>query len=204
MKIKTILMTALLGFFVFAACKNEQKKDEMTTGTETPKVETNDGPKEEKRSEVVNEQSVADVVEGSEKHTTLLEAMKGAGIVVKLDSENPYTIFAPTNAAFDDLPQKTVDNWMKPENSEELEGVLSYHIVPGNVDSEKLRDLIKNNEKNEYTLVTANDGKLKATVNDAGNVILTGTNGRESTVVKADMEASNGVVHSINTVLMRK
>lgn len=209
MKIKSILMTIFLGIFVFTSCQDNKKKDEMNNEMNDPNMEMSEGADDEKMmdegmNDASNEKSVADVVEGSEKHTTLLAAMKDAGIVVKLDGETAYTVFAPTNAAFEALPKGTIDDWMKPENSEDLEGVLSYHIVPGNVDSAKLTELIKSSENQEYVLVTANDGKLTATINDAGNVILTDASGGQATVVAADMEASNGVVHSINGVLMRK
>ncbi len=91
---------------------------------------------------------------------------------------------------------------MKPDNKEQLEGVLSYHIVPGNVDSNKLKELIENND-GTYELVTANDGKLEASINDAGEIILTDGRGKKAKVVEADKKGQNGVIHSIDTVLMR-
>lgn len=210
MKIKNFLMLAVFTLFVFTACQDNKKKDSMENGMEKDNTEmndlTNDGMDEEAQAEVekTDTKTVADVIEGGEKYGTLLAAMKEAGVIVELDGTDQYTVFAPTNSAFEELPSGTIEKWMEPKNSEELEGVLSYHIVPGNVDKAKLIDLIEKSDKGEYVLVTANDGKLKATINKAGNVILTDAAGGEATVVAVDNTASNGVVHSINSVLMRK
>lgn len=205
MKIRNNLMILAMVLFAFTACKNNEKNANDAEGTFNEDMEMSD-PQEQVETPVEKEvtTTVVDVVKGSEKHSTLLAAMEDAGIIVKLEGANPYTIFAPTNAAFEDLPKGTIDDWMKPENSEELEGVLSYHLIPGKVDSAKLKDLIGNGENGEYVLVTANDGKLTATINDAGNIILTDASGGKATIMVADMNASNGVVHSIDSVLMRK
>lgn len=186
--------------------KNNDAMNESTTemNQRTDEDENNWSEDDRKSNEEMKTgPTVAEVVESSEEHSTLLSAMKEAGIIVKLEGPDEYTVFAPTNSAFEDLPKGTINDWMKPDNAEELEGVLSYHIIPGLVDSAKLKDLIKSNN-NKYVLVTGNDGKLTASMNDAGNIILTDAAGKQATIVSVDMKASNGVVHSINRVLMRK
>ncbi len=210
--LKNLMLLAFMGI-VFFSCKDNNKKDhnddavnmdptEMNKMDSVDENRTND--KRNDANNMENGPTVADVVESSDEHSTLLKAMKEAGIIVKLDGPDEYTVFAPTNSAFSELPKGTINDWMKPENSEKLEGVLSYHIIPGRVDSAKLKDLIKESKDHKYVLVTGNDGKLTATMNDAGNVILTDGMGKQATVVSLDMNASNGVVHSINRVLMRK
>lgn len=211
MRIKNFLLLATVTLFAFTSCQDNKKEDKTNDMNATDNTEMNE-PSDESNGMATDTEteppmennSVADVIKGSEKHATLLKAMDEAGIIVKLSGTDEYTVFAPTNAAFDELPKGTIADLMKPENSEKLEGILSYHIVPGNVDSAKLTDLIKSSENGKYELVTANDGKLTASINKAGNVILTDAAGGEATVVAADMTASNGVVHSINSVLMRK
>lgn len=205
MKIKQFLLMGILTSFVFVSCRDDNKKDDMETGMEETEMGQMEDPNMDLETEDTMETTtVADIAMGSEKHTTLVSAIKGAGMAMKLNSEGPWTVFAPTNEAFEELPDGTLDNLMKPENSEKLEAILSYHIVPGNVDSAKLKDLIKSNESGKYELVTANDGTIWASINDAGTVILTDGSGSEIAVVAADMRASNGVVHSIDGVLMRE
>ena len=138
----------------------------------------------------------------SKDHTTLVAAVKAAQLDVMLKTEGPYTVFAPSNDAFDRLPKGTVDTLLKPENKEKLTDVLSYHVVPGDVTSAKLTELIKANN-GFYMLKTANDGELRAEINNAGNITLTDGRGKKSTITAADLDASNGTVHVVNTVMMR-
>lgn len=208
MKISKILMITFLFLLAFTSCQDNKKKDSAGDGMNEDNTQMNvpaeEGAAMEKEEKLTNEMTVSRVIEASEEHETLLAAMKSAGIIVRLNGTDIYTVFAPTDAAFGNLPNGTIDDLMKPENAEKLEGILSYHIIPGKVDSAKLIDLIKSGENGKYVLETANDGKLTATINEAGNIILTDTSGGQATVVAADMIASNGVVHSINSVLMRK
>lgn len=205
--IKKLLFLTMMSVLLFSCKDNAEKTDSDENSMNMEKTEMNQITNGENEgqiaSKVEDESTVADVMKESKNHSTLLKAMEKAGIIVKLSGTDEYTVFAPTNSAFDELPSGTINDWMKPENSEELEAVLSYHIIPGKVDSEKLKDLIKSNH-NKYVLVTGNDGELTATLNDAGNIILTDAAGNQSTVISLDMRASNGVVHSINRVLMRK
>ncbi|WP_194850975.1 fasciclin domain-containing protein [Nonlabens antarcticus] len=132
--------------------------------------------------------------------TTLVAAVKQAGLVETLNSEGPFTVFAPTDDAFAALPDGTVDGLLKPEMKEQLSGLLTYHVVSGNVDAASLIKMIEENN-GKATLDTVNGGKLTAEVVD-GEVVLTDAKGGKATVIIADVKQSNGVVHAIDAVLM--
>lgn len=202
-------MLALVSLFTFASCQDEKKdkvnENEMDTEVEMNEneMDANETSMEAEKEAEKTEMNLAQITMNSNKHTTLVSAVQGAGMVAKLESEGPFTIFAPTNEAFNKLPKGTVESLMKPESKEKLEGVLSYHIIPGEVDSKKLVDLINSNENKKYTIVTANDGKIDATIED-GKVMLTDAKGNKATVTDVDLKGSNGYVHSIDAVLMRE
>jgi len=146
--------------------------------------------------------TIVDVAVSNENFTTLVAAVKAAGLVETLSSEGPFTVFAPTNAAFEKLPAGTVENLLKPENLEKLKGLLTYHVVSGKFEAAAVIDAInKNNGK--FTVETVQGGKIDLSLKD-GNVILTDANGKTSTVAIPDVAASNGVIHAIDTVVMPK
>jgi uncharacterized surface protein with fasciclin (FAS1) repeats len=145
---------------------------------------------------------IVDVAVGSKDHTTLAAAVTAAGLVETLKGKGPFTVFAPTNAAFAKLPAGAVDNLLKPENKSTLAAVLTYHVVAGNIDAKGVLAAIKNG-KGKAVLTTVAGGKLTAAVED-GKVILTDENGGKSTVTVTDLKASNGIIHVIETVLMPK
>ncbi|MDC7806776.1 fasciclin domain-containing protein [Luteimonas sp BLCC-B24] len=144
-----------------------------------------------------------DVVDGaiaSPDHTTLVAAVQAAGLVDTLKGTGPFTVFAPTNAAFDKLPAGTVDGLLEPAAKDQLTSVLTYHVVAGNVDAAELTRQIEVGG-GSATLTTVQGGTLTARV-DGGNVVLTDAKGGTSTVTAADLRQSNGVIHVIDTVLM--
>jgi len=143
---------------------------------------------------------IVDVAAGSKAHTTLVAAVKAADLVATLKSKGPFTVFAPTNDAFANLPAGTVDNLLKPENKATLAGILTYHVVAGKLNAKAVLAAIKKG-KGKAVLTTVAGGKLTGTVEN-GKVILTDAKGGKSTVTATDLEASNGVVHVIDTVLM--
>lgn len=147
-------------------------------------------------------QNILGVAVGSKDHTTLVAALKAAGLVETLQGAGPFTVFAPTNAAFDKLPKGTVETLLMPENKATLSGILTYHVVAGNVDAATLTGLIK---KSNGTAVvkTVNGQELKASVVD-GKVIITDAKGGKATVVAADLKASNGVIHVTDAVSLPK
>jgi uncharacterized surface protein with fasciclin (FAS1) repeats len=132
--------------------------------------------------------TVVDNAIGSPDHTTLVAAVQAAGLVETLMGEGPFTVFAPTNAAFAALPAGTVEGLLKPEAKADLTAILTYHVVAGNVMSGDLSD--------GQMVTTLNGKQLKVTIKD-GNVMIGG-----ATVVAADLAGSNGVVHVIDKVLL--
>lgn len=132
--------------------------------------------------------------------STLVTAVKAAGLVDTLNSAGPFTVFAPTNDAFDKLPAGTVDTLVKPENKEQLTKVLTYHVVKGTYDAKKLAKEIKKGH-GTATLTTVEGEPLKVTM-DGSNVKITDAKGGSATVTTADVYQSNGVVHVIDAVLM--
>ncbi|MEO6316332.1 MAG: fasciclin domain-containing protein [Chitinophagaceae bacterium] len=145
---------------------------------------------------------IVDIAAGSADHSTLVAAVKAADLMTTLKGKGPFTVFAPTNEAFANLPAGTVDNLLKPENKATLAGILTYHVVSGNLDAKTvLAAISKGNGKAELTTVAG--GKLVAGL-EAGKVVLTDEKGGKATVTATDLKASNGVIHVIDAVLMPK
>ena len=143
---------------------------------------------------------IVDNAVNSKDHTTLVAAVKAAGLVDTLKSKGPFTVFAPTNAAFDKLPEGTVGTLVKPENKATLTKILTYHVVAGKFDSKKIMKAIKKgNGKAMFKTVAG--GMLTATM-QGNNLILTDEKGGTSMVTIADVKQSNGVIHVVDTVLM--
>jgi uncharacterized surface protein with fasciclin (FAS1) repeats len=136
----------------------------------------------------------------SKDHTTLVAAVKAAGLVETLESAGPFTVFAPTNEAFDKLPAGTVDNLVKPENKATLTKILTYHVVAGRISAADLMAKIKEgNGKAE--LKTVEGGTLTAMMKGK-KIYLVDEKGGQSWITIADVFQSNGVIHVVNTVLM--
>ena len=136
----------------------------------------------------------------SKDHTTLVAAVKAAGLVDTLSGPGPFTVFAPTNAAFAKLPAGTVDNLVKPENKETLTTILTYHVVSGAMDSKAIAKAIKAGG-GKAVLKTVQGGELTATMG-GGKLKLIDAKGGASTVTIKDVKQSNGVIHVVDTVLM--
>lgn len=138
----------------------------------------------------------------SKDHTTLVAAVKAAGLVETLESKGPFTVFAPTNEAFDKLPAGTVDNLVKPESKTTLTKMLTYHVVAGKLDSKELMKWIKKG-KGTATLTTVQGGKLWVMAKD-GKLWLKDEKGSVAQITISDVYQSNGVIHVIDTVVMPK
>jgi uncharacterized surface protein with fasciclin (FAS1) repeats len=138
----------------------------------------------------------------SKDHTTLVAAVKAAGLVETLQSAGPFTVFAPTNAAFDMLPAGTVETLIKPENKAKLTGILTYHVVAGKMDANALKAKIKEG-KGTAELNTVAGGKLWVMKKD-GKLWLKDENGGIAEITIPDVYQSNGVIHVINHVLLPK
>lgn len=143
---------------------------------------------------------VVDVAISSKDHTTLVAAVKAADLVTTLKSAGPFTVFAPTNKAFSNLPKGTLDNLLKPESKATLSGILTYHVVAGNLDAAAVVAAIKAGN-GKAVLTTVNGEKLTATL-DGKKVILTDAKGGKATVTVTDLKGTNGIVHVIDAVLL--
>jgi uncharacterized surface protein with fasciclin (FAS1) repeats len=137
----------------------------------------------------------------SKDHTTLVAAVKAAGLVETLQGIGPFTVFAPTNQAFAKLPQGTVETLLKPENKNMLTSVLTYHVVSGKYDSEAIAKAIKSG-KGTAELKTVSGGKLWLMMNGSRNVILKDEKGNYANISIYDVNQSNGVIHVIDSVVM--
>ncbi len=145
---------------------------------------------------------IIDNAVNSKDHTTLVAAVKAAGLVETLKGPGPFTVFAPTNDAFAALPPGTVDSLLKPENKAMLTTVLTYHVVPGKWDAAAISKMISDG-KGQATIKTVAGGSLKASAK-GGKVMLADEKGGMATVTTADVYQSNGVIHVIDKVLLPK
>ena len=138
----------------------------------------------------------------SADHTTLVAAVKAAGLVDTLAGDGPFTVFAPTNEAFEKLPAGTVDTLLKPENKDQLAKVLTCHVVAANALSDAIGQMIADDGGN-HPVPTVGGCTLQAKM-DGDNITLTDENGNVATVTIADVKQSNGVIHVIDTVVLPK
>ncbi len=136
----------------------------------------------------------------SKDHTTLVAAVKAGGLVDTLEGPGPFTVFAPTNEAFDKLPAGTVDTLLKPENLDQLKKILTYHVVAGRLTEKDIAKQIKAGG-GKATLTTVEGGTLTAMM-QGGKLVLTDQKGGTATVTIANVFQSNGVIDVVDTVLM--
>jgi len=170
-----------------AACAGEAAED--TSADETAIAE-----------EATAAGNIVEVAQGDESFSTLVAAVTAADLGTVLSGDGPFTVFAPANDAFAKLPEGTVEK-LTTEDVDTLTAILQYHVVEGNVDAATLTDAITAAGDDGYTVTTVGGGTFTATVVD-GAVVLTDAAGNTSTVTATDVEASNGVIHVIDTVLM--
>jgi len=191
--VKKISAFVLLGMITISC--GQKKEGESTEMTDSTAVAMDSAA-------VVETPNIVGVAAANADFSTLVTAVTAAGLVETLSSEGPFTVFAPNNAAFAKLPEGTVETLLKPENLDKLKAVLTYHVVSGKFDAATVIDAInKNNGK--YTVTTVQGGTIVLSLTD-GKVILTDANGGTSTVILADVAASNGVIHAIDSVVMPK
>lgn len=184
-KLMLLTLLAAFGFFtVNAQCSSSKSKAKAMKASyqETP--------------------DVVDIAVKSPDHTTLVAAVKAAGLVETLKSDGPFTVFAPTNAAFDALPEGTVSTLLKPENKSALTNVLTYHVISGKLDSKAVVNAIKQGG-GKAEVKTVSGGMLTAMIK-GGEVYLQDEKGRMAKITAVDLEGSNGVIHIIDTVVLPK
>jgi len=143
---------------------------------------------------------VANAVNSTD-HTTLVAAVKAAGLVDTLNGPGPFTVFAPVNAAFAALPAGTVDTLLKPENKQALTKVLTYHVVAGSYDAARLRQLIRAGN-GEASLKTVEGETLKFSMNGPANIAVRDGKGDVADITITDVRQSNGIIHVIDHVLL--
>ncbi len=148
------------------------------------------------------QKTIVDVAVGSKDHTTLVAAVKAADLVATLQSAGPFTVFAPTNAAFAKLPAGTVEYLLKAENKATLAKILTYHVIAGSFNATAVVKAIKDGG-GSVTLKTVSGGNLVASIKD-GKVILTDEKGTTSTVIATDLAANNGLIHVVDAVVLPK
>lgn len=146
---------------------------------------------------------IIDNAVNSKDHTTLVAAVKAADLVETLKGKGPFTVFAPVNNAFEDLPEGTVETLLKPENKATLTKVLTYHVVAGNMDFKAIAAAITKG-KGKATLKTVSGGKLTAMMNGVHNIQLKDESGNVANISTYDVTQSNGVIHVIDRVLLPK
>jgi len=183
MKLGKIMSAALAIFAISAAIMIPARADKMVGG-----------------AAMYPTRNIIENAVNSKDHTTLVAAVKAAGLVDALEGPGPFTVFAPTNEAFDKLPAGTVDTLLKPENKDKLTSVLTYHVVLGRYSSDDLKKLIKDGD-GKAMLKTLNRAMLTFT-RSGHNIDVTDSKGDVARITIADVFQSNGVIHVINTVLM--
>jgi len=151
-------------------------------------------------AEMFASKDIIDNAVNSKDHTTLVAAVKAADLVPTLKGAGPFTVFAPTNDAFAKLPAGTVETLLKPENKPMLAAILTYHVVPGRLDSGALRQRIS--EGGGKAWLTTVEGEKLTVTSSGGVIMLTDAKGGMSHVTTADVAQSNGVIHVIDTVAM--
>ncbi|PKG44222.1 fasciclin domain-containing protein [Psychroflexus sp. MES1-P1E] len=195
---KLILSLSVIAMLAFTSCKNGETEEKEVAEQEEVAVETETSTE----SMMDEQQTIVEIAIGNENFSTLVVALKAAGLVETLSSEGPFTVFAPTNDAFGKLPEGTVPTLVMPENKEKLAGILTYHVVSGEFMAADVVNAITEND-GSFTIPTVQGEELVATL-EGESVVLTDANGNKSTVVIADVDASNGVIHAVDSVVMPK
>ncbi len=209
MKLKTIVMSMAVVAMLFASC-NDSKKKEAEAQAQAEEMRMQRESDSMMKVEEDNKMRMADMEANSiaakamsnENLSTLVSALQAADMAQTLKGEGDYTVFAPTNDAFSKVPKATLDNLMKPENKESLQKLLSYHVVQGKMNSTDVMEKIK--AANNKLDVTTLNGEVLTLSEKGGKVMIKDAKGNTATVTSADMDASNGIVHTIDKVLMPK
>lgn len=193
---KIFLMVAGVGL-LFASCAEGTKEKTEVVNQEVAEAQIEVEAIEEKA-----QGTIVDIAVGNENFSTLVTAVKAANLVSTLNSDGPFTVFAPTNDAFAKLPEGTVETLVKPENKAKLTDILTYHVVAGKY---MAGDVVKAIEANNGTFTTNTVmGEKISLMMDGENVVIKDANGGQSVIIMTDVAASNGVIHAIDSVIMPK
>ncbi len=206
MKLKSLLLSLAVVAFVFTSCEDGKKKEaEEAAKAEEMRMEMQQDSimqAEEMAKADFSANTVAAIAMKNADFSTLVTAIQTAELAETLNSEGPFTVFAPTNAAFAKVPKATMDNLMMPENKAKLQALLTYHVVAGEWNAETVMTGVKENN-NKYEVTTVQGEKLMLSM-EGDKLTIKDAKGGKSTVVMADVDASNGIIHGVDTVLMPK
>lgn len=197
MRSMKLTMLAGLSALALSACSGTEKAE---TADDTTVVQDETMAPDTTGPAATGQQTIVEMAQGNSDVSTLVSAVTAAGLAETLSGPGPFTVFAPTNAAFAKVDKAALGDLMQPANKAALGEVLKYHVVAGTVKAADLAKMITDG-KGTATVKTMN-GTLKATM-DGDKIVLTDAKGMKSTVTGADMMASNGVVHTIDTVVMK-
>jgi uncharacterized surface protein with fasciclin (FAS1) repeats len=185
-------MKSFIGLVVLALC--------VGFGVTATSAQMSDGNPMVGGAAMYKTKNIVENAVNSNDHTTLVAAVKAAGLVETLQSAGPFTVFAPVNSAFAALPAGTVETLLKPENKATLVKILTYHVIAGNFSSKDVVAAIKKG-RGKAVFTTIAGGKLTASL-DGESVVLTDEKGGKSRVTIADVKQSNGVIHVVDAVLL--
>ncbi len=185
---KKLRLFTALSLSIFVLSCDSGKQPESSSSAAVPEAQSMAGQSGVKDD--LSQKNVVQVAIGSKDHTTLVKAVQTAGLVDALSNAGPFTVFAPTNAAFDKLPAGTVDGLLKPEKKDDLTDILQYHVSVGVYNADQLQD--------GQSLGQVNGGNITISKKD-GKIVVNGT-----ATVLASIPASNGVIHVIDGVLLPK
>lgn len=196
-------IAALLAAGALVACEaaDEPLPAGEEIGTVTEAVVERPPVEEMEEAVVEASETIVAVAAGTDDLSTLVAAVTAAGLVETLNSDGPFTVFAPPNSAFEKLPEGTVASLLQPDQKDALTGILTYHVVSGEVMAADLVAAINGEEDGTFEITTVNGAILTASIVD-GAPILTDAAGNTSSIIATDIDASNGVVHLIDTVVM--
>jgi uncharacterized surface protein with fasciclin (FAS1) repeats len=188
-----------LSALALTACSGSEDAAAPTTETEVVQDDAM-APDTMVAAEATGDKNIVALAQTNPEASTLVTAVTAAGLGETLSGAGPFTVFAPSNAAFAKVDKATLDGLMKPESKDKLAGLLKYHVVAGDVKSGDLAKMIADG-KGTATVKTLNGGSLKAMM-DGDKIVLTDAKGGKSTVTAPDMVASNGIIHVVDTVVM--
>ena len=196
MKILKSTLISGLSALALTACSGSDTSDTVATDTEVVQDDAmiSDG------TQATTDKNIVALARGNPQASTLVSAVTAAGLGETLSGTGPFTVFAPSNAAFAKVDKATLDGLMMPASKAKLAALLKYHVVAGNVKAADLAKMIADGN-GTATVTTLNGGTLKASM-DGDKIVLTDAKGGKSTVTSPDMAASNGTVHMVDTVVM--
>lgn len=191
----------VLGLLALTACAGEGGTGSDTMAAGGPSMAPADATVMVGGEAMYPSKTIVENAVNSKDHTTLVAAVKAAGLVEPLSGKGPLTVFAPTDAAFDALPAGTVDTLLKPENKGKLTGVLTYHVVPGRLDGMALKEQVRAGG-GKAELKTLAGGTLTVAMNGPRNLVVMDEAGNTAEIATYDVYQSNGVIHVVDHVLL--